>query len=92
MGHSLRLISQLFEPTTRFLDFAKSSSPNEINDTASPEDGVLALYDNSLLLRRGDVSLLTLSCLVCLQICQTFVDQITPNLNVSHLSHVSVNG
>lgn len=57
-------------------------------DTVSLEDGVLAPHDTLLLSRREDVSLLTPFYLVC----QISVNQITPDMNVSHLRHLSING
>ena len=80
---------QLFESTTRVLEIAKCLGSNGMIDTVSLEDGVLALHDTLLLSRREDVSLLTPFYLVCLQVCQIFVNH---DLNVSHLRHISVNG
>lgn len=52
-------------------------------DTVSLEDGVLALHGALLISWREDVSLLTPFHLVCLEVCQIFVNLITLNLNVS---------
>lgn len=83
---------KLFESTTQILEIAKCLGPNEIIDTASLEGGVLALHDTLLLSRREDVSLLTPFYLVCLEVCQQFTNLITPDMNVSDLKKISVNG
>lgn len=61
-------------------------------DTVSLEDGVLALHETLLLSRREDVSLLTPFYLVYLEVCQIFVNSITPDMNMSDLKTISVNG
>lgn len=83
---------KLFKSTTQILEIAKGLGSNEVIDGASLEDGILALHDTLLLSRREDVSLLTPFYLVCLQVCQTFVNSITPDMNVSDLKNISVNG
>ena len=83
---------RLFNSTTRILEIARCLGFNEMIDAASLEDGILALHDTLLLSRREDVSLLTPFYLLCLEVCQTFVNLITPDMNVSELKNISVSG
>lgn len=83
---------ELFKSTTRILEITKCLGSNEVIDTVSLEDGVFALHDTLLLSRREDVSLLTPFCLVCLEVCEIFVNLVTPDMNVSDLKNISVNG
>lgn len=83
---------KLFKSTTRILEIAKGLGSNEMIDTVALQDGVYALHDTLLLSRREDVSLLTPFYLVCLEVCQIFNKLITPEMNLSDLKNISVNG
>jgi hypothetical protein len=83
---------KLFKSTTRILEIAKFLGSHEIIDTVSLVDGISALHDTLLLSRREDVSLLTPFCFLCLEVCQIFDNLITPDMSVSDLKNISVNG